>query len=86
MALGVHEAARRLGIDVPAQLSVIGFDDVPSARWASPPPTTIRQPLRGMGRWAAGTLPALARGEVIETPHVEMTTNLIVRGSTAALY
>ncbi|BCY13156.1 LacI family DNA-binding transcriptional regulator [Actinoplanes sp. L3-i22] len=86
MALGVYEAARRLGIAVPAQLSVVGFDDVPSARWASPPLTTIRQPLRDMGRRAAGTLLALARGESIGAGHIEMTTNLIVRASTAEVY
>lgn len=85
MALGVYEAARRLRIPIPERLSVVGFDDLPGARWASPPLTTVRQPLRDMGRWAAGTVLALARGESIETPHVEMTTNLIVRESTATI-
>ncbi|GAA2907242.1 LacI family transcriptional regulator [Actinoplanes cyaneus] len=82
MALGVYEAARRLGISIPARLSVVGFDDLPGARWASPPLTTIRQPLRDMGRTAAGTLLSLARGESID-PHVRMTTSLIVRESTS---
>ncbi|GIF06872.1 LacI family DNA-binding transcriptional regulator [Actinoplanes siamensis] len=83
MALGVYEAARQLGVAVPARLSVVGFDDVPNARWASPPLTTVRQPLRDMGHRAAGTLLALVRGEAVDTPHVEMTTDLIVRESTA---
>ncbi|WP_436528877.1 LacI family DNA-binding transcriptional regulator [Actinoplanes sp. HUAS TT8] len=85
MALGVYEAARRLGISVPAQLSVVGFDDLPGAAWASPPLTTVRQPLRDMGRQAAGTLLALARGESIGNRHVELTTSLIVRESTCRL-
>lgn len=83
MAYGVYEAARQLRISIPGRLSVVGFDDLPGARWASPPLTTVRQPLRDMGRQAAGTLLALARGEAIGTPHVEMTTNLVVRESTA---
>ncbi|MFI1995462.1 LacI family DNA-binding transcriptional regulator [Actinoplanes sp. NPDC020271] len=83
MALGVYEAARRAGVSVPAQLSVVGFDDLPGARWASPPLTTVRQPLRDMGGRAAGTLLALARGDSVDT-HVEMNTNLIVRESTAS--
>src|SRR3712207_7144001 len=53
MAMGVYEAARKAGLRVPDDLSVIGFDDLPQARWASPPLTTVRQPLVEMGRMAA---------------------------------
>jgi LacI family transcriptional regulator, galactose operon repressor len=85
MALGVYEAARRRGLRVPADLSVVGFDDLPEARWSSPPLTTVRQPLADMGGLAARTVLRLSRGEPIETPRVELATELVVRESTATL-
>jgi LacI family transcriptional regulator, galactose operon repressor len=85
MALGVYEAARQRGLRVPADLSVVGFDDLPEARWSSPPLTTVRQPLADMGGLAARTVLRLSRGEPIETPRVELATELVVRESTAAL-
>ncbi|BCJ46413.1 LacI family transcriptional regulator [Actinoplanes ianthinogenes] len=85
MALGVYEAARRRGLRVPDDLSVIGFDDLPDACWSSPPLTTIRQPLAEMGALAARTVLRLSRGETIETPRVELVTKLIVRESTKSL-
>jgi len=82
MALGVHEAARQRGLRVPNDLSVVGFDDLPEARWASPPLTTVRQPLAEMGGLAARTILRLARGEEIQAPRIELATELIVRDST----
>ncbi len=49
MAFGVYEAARQHGLRVPSDLSIVGFDDLPEARWSSPPLTTVRQPLAEMG-------------------------------------
>jgi len=83
MALGVYEAARRHGLRVPADLSVVGFDDLPEAQWSSPPLTTVRQPLAEMGGLAARTILRLARGETLQVPRVELATELIVRDSTA---
>jgi len=83
MALGVFEAARRRGLRIPEDLSVIGFDDLPEARWSPPPLTTIRQPLAEMGALAARTALRLARGESTDLPRVELATELIVRESTA---
>ncbi|WP_433718023.1 LacI family DNA-binding transcriptional regulator [Actinoplanes sp. CA-051413] len=83
MALGVYEAARRRGLRVPADLSVTGFDDLPEARWSSPPLTTVRQPLAEMGGLAAHTVLRLARGEALQAPRVELATELKVRDSTA---
>jgi LacI family transcriptional regulator len=83
MALGVHEAARRRGLRVPTDLSVIGFDDLPEARWASPPLTTVRQPLAEMGSLAARTVLRMARGETLQAPRVELATELVVRDSCA---
>lgn len=83
IALGVIEAARTLGLRVPTDLSVIGFDDTLPARMASPPLTTVRQPLREMGTVALRTALRMANGETIDSHHVELATQLVVRDSTA---
>ncbi|MBP2706892.1 LacI family DNA-binding transcriptional regulator [Microbispora sp. RL4-1S] len=82
-ALGVLEAARARGLRVPDDLSVVGFDDTQIARMASPPLTTVRQPLREMGGVAVRTALRLAAGERVDSHHVELATELVVRGSTA---
>jgi LacI family transcriptional regulator len=84
-AAGVLEAARVRGLRVPADLSVVGFDDTQVARFASPPLTTVRQPLREMGGVALRTALRLAAGEKLDSHHVELATELIVRHSTARL-
>ncbi|WP_204261224.1 LacI family DNA-binding transcriptional regulator [Blastococcus saxobsidens] len=83
MALGVYEGARRKGVRVPDDLSVVGFDDLPQARWSSPPLTTVHQPLAEMGMMAARTVLRMVDGETIESPRVELATRLVVRDSTA---
>ena len=83
MAFGVYEAVRRHGLRVPDDVSVVGFDDLPEVRWASPPLTTVRQPLAEMGILAARTVLRLALGEQVESPRVELATALVVRDSTA---
>ena len=83
MALGVYEALRQRGRRVPADMSVVGFDDLPEVRWSSPPLTTVRQPLAEMGLLAARTVLRLAEGDRIESPRVELATDLVVRESTA---
>lgn len=82
-AAGVLEAARARGLQVPKDLSVIGFDDT-IARLLSPPLTAVRQPLREMGLVALRTALRLAAGETIDSHHVELATELIVRSSTAS--
>ena len=52
-ALGVYQAARDLRLHIPEDVSVVGFDDLPVARWVGPPLTTIRQPLIEMAVEAA---------------------------------
>lgn len=84
IALGVIEAARARGLRVPEDLSVVGFDDTGLARRASPPLTTVRQPLREMGGAALRTALRLANGEKAESHHIELATELVVRASTAA--
>ncbi|MBF8184676.1 substrate-binding domain-containing protein [Nonomuraea sp. K274] len=82
-AFGVMEAARARGLRIPEDLSIVGFDDTQIAQMASPPLTTVRQPLREMGSVALRTALRVAAGEPIDSHHVELATELIVRGSTA---
>lgn len=81
-ALGVMQRAQELGITVPDELSVTGFDDIAFAEFARPPLTTIRQPRRDMGRRAMELLLALLSGEPAEKTSV-IRGELIVRASTA---
>ena len=62
---------------------MVGFDDTPVARLAAPPLTTVRQPLREMGAVAVRTALRLAAGEGVDSHHVELATELVVRQSTA---
>ena len=81
-AFGAIEAARTLGLRVPDDLSVVGFDDVAAAQWSAPPLTTVRQPLRQMGRAAVERTVRLAAGERLNSARVEFATELVVRKST----
>jgi DNA-binding LacI/PurR family transcriptional regulator len=83
-AFGVIEAARQAGLSVPGDLSVVGFDDLPMARWSSPPLTTVRQPLADMGRMAGRMLHDLITRVELASQRVELATHLVPRASTAA--
>jgi DNA-binding LacI/PurR family transcriptional regulator len=78
LAAGVVDAAIARGIDVPGQLSVVGFDDTPTATSTTPPLTTVHQPLAERGATAARLLLEGAPARVVEFP-----TELVVRRSTA---
>ena len=79
----MYEAARQRGLRIPQDLSVVGFDDLPAARWVSPPLTTVRQPLADMGRVAAEMLGSLIDGMPPRSQRVELSTQLVIRDSTA---
>ncbi len=84
LAVGVTQAALRMGIAVPDGLSVVGYDDVPrAARW-DPPLTTVRQPLADKGRAAVELLLAATTAGAGDTSprRVEFPVELVVRGST----
>ncbi len=82
-ALGVYEAARELGLRVPDDVSVIGFDDTLMASWATPRLTTIRQPLHDMGAAGIRTVMDLAQGRPLTAAgHIRVSTTLILRDST----
>jgi LacI family transcriptional regulator len=83
IALGVIEAARSISLAVPDNLSVVGFDDTRLAMWSSPQLTTIQQPLEAMGRRALRVILQLRDGEELDSPHVQLSTSLVVRDSTA---
>ncbi|WP_218577385.1 LacI family DNA-binding transcriptional regulator [Phytohabitans rumicis] len=82
-AMGVLRAARRLGLDVPTDLSVIGYDDLPISAWTGPALTTVNQPLRDMAGTATRMLLDLAAGVEPPTSRIDLVTELVVRESTA---
>ncbi len=82
-ALGVYEAARRMGMSVPEDLSVVGFDDSLIARNATPGLTTIHQSLEGMGSTAVRTLIDRAAGRPTTVGPIRLATHLVVRESSA---
>jgi LacI family transcriptional regulator len=83
IAVGVLGAAHERGVSVPEQLSVVGFDDTPQAKWTTPQLTSVHQPLIGMGRMAVETVLAMAEGAQPASRHIQLATTLTVRGSTA---
>lgn len=83
-AIGAIHAAIGMGLAVPGDLSVIGFDDLPAARYVLPALTTVAQPLRDIALQAVAQLCALMAGE--DMPPVEpLELRLVVRNSTLAL-
>jgi LacI family transcriptional regulator, xylobiose transport system transcriptional regulator len=81
-ALGVYEAARALGVAIPSELSVVGFDDLKIARWAGPALTTIRVPIVEMAEQAVHVVLGLGQDRVPAFSRVELATTLVVRDST----
>ncbi|MQY38588.1 Catabolite control protein A [Streptomyces sp. RB17] len=84
MALGVYEALAERELRVPDDMSVVGFDDLPEARWAAPALTTVRQPLGEMAATALRLLVRMMQGERPEGTRTELSTRLVSRASTAA--
>jgi len=83
MALGAMRVIRERGLEVPRDISLVGFDDLPESRWAVPELTTVRQPLAEMGGEAIRTLVRIMDGEAPDNRRIELSTRLIVRASTA---
>ena len=82
-ALAVIEAARRIGVSVPADLSVVGFDDSVYASVSSPQLTTVRQPFVQMGEVAYQLLTDQMEGRDPASVRVELAATLVIRDSTA---
>ncbi|WP_345763673.1 LacI family DNA-binding transcriptional regulator [Diaminobutyricibacter sp. McL0608] len=82
-AIAVIKAATELGLDVPGDVSVVGFDDIPEASTHNRPLTTVAQPMQQLGAAAADLLVALMKGESPSPTHIRLPTRLIVRATTA---
>jgi len=83
LALGALASAAKAGIDVPGDVSVVGFDDIDDAARSTPPLTTVAQGLLDQGRWAARlVLDAVAGGD---TPVPQIRADLVIRTSTSAI-
>jgi LacI family transcriptional regulator len=83
MAVGAIQAARELGLRVPDDLSVVGFDDIQLAELLDPPLTTIRQDKRGLGIAAGQAIVALIESADTPLPRLVLPVELVVRSSTA---
>ncbi|HEV2780480.1 MAG TPA: LacI family DNA-binding transcriptional regulator [Actinophytocola sp.] len=82
LAIGAVRAAHDLGLAVPADVSVVGFDDTPAASWSSPPLTTVRQDLLLKGRTAGDLALRMLNGER-PGPPITLGVTLVARASTA---
>ena len=81
VAIGVVRAALQLGLRVPDDLEVVGFDDIPIANLITPPLSTVHQPIFEKGRTAAELLVARLEGEA-PAEAVVLPTELVLRGTT----
>ncbi len=82
IAAGAVKAALRLGLRVPEDIAVVGFDDSSLSRVVEPELTTVRIDAERMGRLAANTLFDLIDGREAEELFMEVPTELVVRGTT----
>ena len=86
MALGALQAARRLGLRIPEDLGIVGFDDIPEAAYFYPPLTTVRQDTRKLGAMAVERMSALIQaqdeGDTLEPDISWLEPRLIVRKSS----
>ncbi|GAA5146913.1 LacI family DNA-binding transcriptional regulator [Microbacterium pseudoresistens] len=85
LALGAIRCARRRGVSVPGEVSVVGFDDSALMSCTEPPLTTVRQPIEAMGRAAVELLLAQIAGTASATDELLFEPELVLRGSTAPL-
>ena len=83
MAIGVMHTARKRGVSIPKQLSLVGFDDIRFSRYLDPPLTTIAQPMREIGEGTVRLLLEILRGATEPPPSVTMPHQVVIRDSTA---
>lgn len=82
VAFGVLRTARQAGVKVPAELSIVGFDDVAEAALSWPPLTTVHQPIMEKGKRAAELLVARLGGDLAPS-HQMLRTSLVIRDTVA---
>ena len=85
MALGALSQAKRLGLQVPRDLSIMGFDNISLSEFCDPPLTTVAQPRFDIGREAMLLLLDQLHGQTVNSGSRLLDCELIVRGSTAAI-
>ncbi len=83
LALGAIRAARRNGLSVPTDLSVIGYDDSTFMSCTDPPLTTVRQPIEAIGRAAVEILAGQIEGSAVSADELFFEPEVVARGSTA---
>ena len=84
MALGALRALHEAGTEIPRQVSVVGFDDIPEAQYFTPPLTTVRQDFAEIGRRSLGLMLEMMDADGDGPPSPAMVTpELILRSSTA---
>jgi alanine racemase len=82
IAIGAIRGLRDRGLSIPADVSVVGFDDIELAQTTDPPLTTVHQPIRGKGEEAVRLLLSLIAGSGVPPAHRRLATKLMVRAST----
>jgi len=82
-AIGSMRAVHEHGLRVPQDVSIVGFDDIDSAAYQNPPLTTVRQPLKEMGRMAAQTVLSRIGMAGNESQEIVVEPELVVRATTA---
>jgi LacI family transcriptional regulator len=82
LAIGAMQTALARNLRIPEDLSIVGFDDTDEAELVRPALTTVRQPLAEMGRMGVSLLTRMLENHQLEVVHIELATQLIVRGST----
>ncbi|MBI1256880.1 MAG: substrate-binding domain-containing protein [Chloroflexi bacterium] len=83
VAVGVLHAAAQLNLNLPDDLSVMGFDDIPLAAYVIPALTTVAQPIYGMGQTAVEILMRRLHNQYQPHETIQLDTHLVVRNSTA---
>jgi len=81
VAFGAMEATKARGLRIPRDLALVGFDDIPLARYVDPPLTTIRLPAYGLGAGAGRILLRLIKGEEARDTQLLLETGLVIRDS-----
>jgi len=85
LALGAIRAVRRAGLEVPTDVSVVGYDDSALMNSTDPALTTVRQPIEPMGRAAVDILARMINGDTVGDEELLFEPELVVRRSTAAV-
>jgi DNA-binding LacI/PurR family transcriptional regulator len=85
LARGAMMALNEAGLNVPQDISIVGYDDIPEAEFADPPLTTMRQPMRAVGQAAAHLLITLIEDPNAAPQQLLFNTELVSRSSCAAL-